>query len=143
MTRLLPRGLPAIAAVVVLFAACSRPVPGEVSRRQLQWQRKHVANYDFVFFRESMVGRCSLLIEVRHGKVASARRQQKCAWPLDPADAPTIDGVFASEKSEYRRHHVEASYDSTYGYPTGVGVDPIKNAIDDEWGFGVASFHAV
>jgi hypothetical protein len=51
--------------------------------------------------------------------------------------------VFASTKSAYRHNHVVSSFDPTYSFPVGVGVDPSRNVKDDEWEFGVVSFQPV
>ncbi len=60
---------------------------------------------------------------------------------LKPADAPTIDGVFTTLAPEYQESdEVDATYDPEYGFPTAVNVDRIRNAIDDEWSFGVSDF---
>jgi uncharacterized protein DUF6174 len=35
------------------------------------------------------------------------------------------------------------TYDDAIGYPVQGSFDPIRNAIDDEWGFTVESFVAL
>ena len=104
-----------------------------------KWHSRDIASYDFVYHAGGMAGECELFVHVRDGKVASATEQHPC-W-LHANDAPTIDGVFDTLAKEYRESdQVDATYDPEYGFPTSVSVDRIRNAIDDEWGFGVSDF---
>jgi hypothetical protein len=131
----------AVTGACLAIAACTHSVPPEVSRQHTQWQSNGIKNYDFVYYRDSMVGRCTLLVHVRNGKVASAAIQRRCPWPLDPHAAPTIDAVFSDTKAAYRRNDdVVSNFDRAYGYPTAISVDPSKHVIDDEWNFGISSF---
>ncbi len=87
-----------------------------------------------------MAGTCALLVHVRGNRVVSAVVRHECAW-LDVSDATTIDAVFAKLRKAYRdSDKVTATYDRRYGFPTSVSVDVEKNAIDDEWGFGISDF---
>ena len=130
-----------VTGVCLAIAACAHPVPPEVSGHQTEWQSKGIKNYDFVYYRSSMVGRCALLIHVRNGEVASAAIQRRCPWPLDPNAAPTVDAVFSDMRAAYRDNDdVVSSFDPAYGYPTAISVDPSKHVIDDEWSFGISSF---
>lgn len=53
----------------------------------------------------------------------------------------SIDQVFSMVRTQYRlADHVSVTYDRTYGFPAQVSVDPDRNAIDDEWSFGVTRF---
>ena len=50
------------------------------------------------------------------------------------------DGANQLAKEYRESDQVDATYDPEYGFPTSVSVDRIRNAIDDEWGFGVSDF---
>jgi hypothetical protein len=107
---------------------------------QGKWQSRNVASYDFVYHASAMAGPCELLVHVRDNQVESASERQPCGW-LDEDDALTIDDVFAALREEFRESdEVNVTYDPEYGFPTSVEVDRIRNAIDDEWSFGVSDF---
>jgi hypothetical protein len=131
----------AVTGACLAITACAHSVSPEVSRRQTQWQSKRIRNYDFVYYRQSMVGRCTVLVHVRNGKVVSAAVQRRCPWPLNPYAAPTIDALFSTTRTAYRNNDsVVSNFDLTYGFPTDISVDPNKHVTDDEWDFGVSSF---
>lgn len=131
----------AVTGVCLAITACSHSVPPAASRHQAQWQSKRITSYDFVYYRQSMVGRCTLLVRVRSGKVVSAVVQRPCLWPLNPNAAPTIDALLSETTAAYRTNDVVVSnFDRRYGFPTEVSVDPKKHVMDDEWDFGVSSF---
>jgi hypothetical protein len=49
--------------------------------------------------------------------------------------------AFSKLRSAYRNSDkVTATYDEQYGFPTSVSVDVDRNAVDDEYGFGISDF---
>jgi hypothetical protein len=105
-----------------------------------RWRSHDISSYDFVYHASAMAGACELLVQVRDDEVESATVKQSCMW-LKPKDALTIDDVFTTLSKELRESdEVNATYDPEYGFPTSVDVDRIRNAIDDEWSFGVSDF---
>jgi hypothetical protein len=99
-----------------------------------------VSSYDFVYHEGGLAGTCALLVQVRGNRVSSAEVQHACAW-IDSSDALTIDAVFAKLRAAYHdSDKVTAAYDGRYGFPKSVSVDVDRNAIDDEWGFGISDF---
>jgi hypothetical protein len=114
----------------------STPAP---STPQERWEAHGISSYDFVYHASAMAGACELVVHVRDGEVESATARQPC-W-LKPKVATTIDGVFDTLATERRESdEVNATYDPEYGFPIAVSVDRIRNAIDDEWWFGVSDF---
>jgi hypothetical protein len=138
------------ALIVVVVAAFAFGVlhgwhsaPGPVSRNQDRWHANRPERYSFVFSRGGMAGTCTLAVSVQGSTVVRARAPRPCYGSLDAKHAPTIDDVFSQVRGAYRDgSKVTVTYDSRYGYPTRVDVDPQPNAIDDEWGFGISSFRA-
>ena len=46
---------------------------------------------------------------------------------------PSIDDAFATAAQALdKADDVTIAYDATYGYPTSIGIDWVKNAVDDE-----------
>ncbi|HEX5589723.1 MAG TPA: DUF6174 domain-containing protein [Candidatus Limnocylindrales bacterium] len=56
------------------------------------------------------------------------------AFPL------TIDAVFERLRNLEPRATMTATWDPDWGFPTSVSVDPIPNAIDDEYSISIAAF---
>jgi hypothetical protein len=115
----------------------------EITRHQTQWKQGRAANYRFEYFEENMVGGCRFVITVAGDAVTSAQstgRNPECFHWADKNRPPTIDAVFAEIASS--PGDVKVSYGDV-GIPGRAAVDPIKNAIDDEYAFGAENYVAL
>ena len=136
------------ALVAIVLAACSPFARPELSRARERWQAAHVNHYRyklnvgcFCGFTEKM----PLTIEVKEGQLVSMSYQD--GSPVSAQDAPmfaqyeTIDALFDfTEESMARADEMKAEYDATYGFPSEVQIDFIKNAADDELTLSVSDF---
>lgn len=82
-------------------------------------------------------GDTAALVTVRNGAITEvANSATQAPLPREQwAAYKTIDELFAMI-SRYRSDEearVEARYDDVYGYPRWLSVDPIRNAVDDEF----------
>ena len=56
----------------------------------------------------------------------------------------TIDDLFEQLKSaQAEAEEVSVVYDTTYGYPSSIAIDHIKEAVDDEMYITVESFEVL
>jgi hypothetical protein len=90
-----------------------------------------------------------LVIEVQDGEVVSMEYQSG-----KEIDAPslelfekyaTIDRLFAELEADLNgaADEVTATYDATYGFPTEVTIDFVKEATDDELYLNLSNFEAL
>lgn len=130
----------------------------EIEQNKQKWQDANVSRYRFhlnigcfCVFSQDM----PLLIEVQNGEVVSMEYQS--GNEIDAANREyfqrfaTIDKLFAeiengfqtgdsSDSSQNKADEVAVEYDETYGFPTQVNVDFIKNAVDDELSLTLSNF---
>src|SRR3954468_6381539 len=112
----------------------------EIGRHQTKWKQGRAMKYHFDYFEENMVGGCRFVITVNGEVVTSARstgRNPACFSWADKNQPPTIDAVFRQIASS--PGDVKVSY-GDLGIPGRVAVDPIRNAIDDEYAFGAQNY---
>jgi hypothetical protein len=114
----------------------------EIARHQAQWKQARAANYQFEYFEENMVGGCRFVITIAGDAVTSAQStgRNPCGHWADRNQPPTVDAVFAQIAGS--PGGVKVSY-GDLGIPGRVAVDPIQNAIDDEYAFGVENYVAL
>ncbi len=150
-------GLIVVAAAV--FAVTSG-APGQyLQRRTLdsqaaQWHAHNMTSYEmtlgigcFCPFYDRM----PLTVEVRDGRVVSVVDSQ--GQPV-AADDPirsygneqlmTVDGVFDYARDAIRNaDETRISYDPVLGFPTGLSIDQIKMAMDDEMSVTIQAVRAL
>src|SRR5262249_48797285 len=92
--------------------------------------------------------RMPLTIEVQGGKVVSMTYND--GSPVPEADRQifasyeTIDGLFNfTQDAISKADQIKVEYDSTYGYPSDVQIDFVKNAADDELYLTVQSLEPI
>jgi hypothetical protein len=133
-----------------VLAACSTG-GSEFSQNQNKWQDANIAHYRFELnigcfcaFRDQM----PLKVEVQKGEVVSMTLPDGSV--VSQTDAgyetfikyATIDKLFAELKADQggKADEVTVKYDATYGFPTEINIDFIKNAVDDELYLSAAAF---
>ena len=90
-------------------------------------------------------GGSTVRIEVRGGAAVSHTQGDTTTGELPDSVVTlydTIDKLFARIRDAYvnKAASISAVYDPGYGYPLHASVDPIKEAIDEEWAFTVTGF---
>lgn len=122
----------------------------EFEQNKAKWENASISHYRyhlsitcFCIFSQDM----PLVIEVRDGKVVSMEFQN--GNPIDPESRKlfekyaTIDQIFSELEADLNGAADEvtiASYDQTYGFPTEVTIDFVKEATDDELYLSLSSF---
>lgn len=145
--------------LAIMLTACSASTPkSEVEKARDKWQAANISHYRFNLnigcfcaFAQDM----PLVVEVKDGQVISMKYQS--GKEVDPnlvdyfQRFTTMDKLFdeiangfASKGSEdtagNKAEEIKVTYDETYGFPTQVSVDFIKNAMDDELGLTITNF---
>ncbi len=137
--------------IALVLSACSLGRQSEVQRNQQKWQDAKITHYRynlsvgcFCVFNENM----PLVVEVKDGNIVSMKYQngkdvEESNRELFERYA-TIDKIFAAIEKDFQNtadtndpqprkaDKVVVKYDVTYGFPTMVNIDFIKQAIDDE-----------
>lgn len=154
--------LPVLAIAIVLsgcasIANTSEP-KSEVQQARDKWQAASISHYRFKLslgcfcaFSQDM----PLNIEVRDGQVVSIAYQS--GNPIDPSlmeyfqRFATVDKLFDEIQNSFqvqgnvdtagdKADEVKVTYDPTYGYPSKISIDFIKNAVDDELSLQITDF---
>ena len=136
--------------LALILTACSLG-GSELLQNQNKWNTANIIHYRF----KLNIGcfcvfgsRMPLTIEVQNGAVASiAASDGNIISKTDTnyeyfSRYATMNRIFIELNSEEVRKadKVAIQYDATYGFPTNVSIDFIKNAIDDEVSLNVSDF---
>ncbi len=140
-------------ALVFMLTACSLG-GSELSRNQKKWNDANITHYRyelnigcFCAFRSDM----PLTVEVLNGEVVSMTGVDGTAITNeDPfyetfTKYATIDRLFSELEADLggEADEVTVKYDATYGFPTDINIDFIKNAVDDELHLGASGFESL
>jgi hypothetical protein len=135
--------------IALALAACSLGSQTEIERNKEKWQAANILHYRFnlfvgcfCVFSQDM----PLVIEVQNGEVVSMEYQS--GKEIDAGNRElfdryaTIDRIFAELEKDLNGEadEVVVKYDPTFGFPTEVNIDFIKDAIDDELALTVSNF---
>ena len=136
--------------LIFVLAACSMG-GSELSRNQQKWNDANITHYRFGLnigcfcaFRDQM----PLTVEVRDDQVVSLTNADGTqVLDTDPnyayfAPYATIDLLFAEiEKATHDgADSITVTYDSTYGFPAEIAIDPSKQIADEEMYYSVTNF---
>lgn len=127
--------------MTLVLAACSMGSRSEVEQNKEKWRDANISHYRynlhlscFCVFVENM----PLIIEVQDGRVISMEYQTGKEIEADNRQLfekyATIDRIFVELDADLSgaADEVMVKYDPTYGLPTEVTIDFIKEAADDE-----------
>ncbi len=141
----------AVTTAALLVYGGSARSGNELSKARSRWQTAGIAHYRFnlrVACFCAFVDKMPMTIEVRDGQIASIRYSD--GTPVSAEDQKmferylTIDRLFDfTAQSQKDADQIEVVYDPTYGFPTTVQIDFIKQAADDELGLFVSDFQAL
>jgi hypothetical protein len=121
----------------------------EIEQNQEKWENANVSHYRyhlsitcFCIFSQDM----PLIVEVQDGEVVSMEFQS--GNEIDPESRKlfekyaTIDRLFAELEANLNgaADEVIVQYDPTYGFPTEVTLDFVKEAADDELYLSLSNF---
>jgi hypothetical protein len=136
--------------MALALAACSAAgSQTEIEQNKEKWQDQDITHYRyhlsitcFCVFSQDM----PLIIEVQDGNVVSMEFQS--GKEIDAANRElfdkyaTIDRIFAELEADVNgaADEVIVKYDPTYGFPTEVTIDFIKEAADDELYLSLSNF---
>ena len=152
--------------LAIVLSACATVAnagepKSEVEQARDKWQAANISHYRFnlflgcfCIFTENM----PLVIEVKDGQVVSMEYQN--GKEIDPSlmeifqRYETIDKIFDGIERGFKiegnvdtagdvADEVTVTYDATYGYPTQVNIDFIKDAVDDELSLQITNFEAL
>jgi hypothetical protein len=110
------------------------------------WLAKNIKSYTYEF---NVACFCPisglLLIRVENDQPVSVIRESTGeAVAFTAADPYTITRLFDYLiQRTGNADEVELSYDQTYHFPSRVGIDYERNAIDDEWGAEITNFAVI
>jgi len=130
----------------------------EVEQARDKWQAANISHYRFKLFLGCFCvfsQDMPLNIEVKDGQVVSMEYQS--GNPIDPSLMEyferfvTIDKLFDEIENGFevqgnvdnagdKAEEVKVTYDATYGFPSQINIDFIKNAIDDELSLQITDF---
>jgi hypothetical protein len=143
-----------IVLMTLVLAACTAAgnVMGnqsEIEQNQEKWENANISHYRyhlsitcFCIFSQDM----PLIVEVQDGEVVSMEFQS--GNEIDPESRKlfekyaTIDRLFAELEANLNGAAAEVTvqYDPTYGFPTEVTLDFVKEAADDELYLSLSNF---
>lgn len=131
----------------LLLTSCNKDVVKKKTLKENRktWDAANTGNYEFNFAKicfcpyignARIVVKADTVFEVissETGQVLVLNGDSIPALDRFPSQYLTIDQIFDYIEDERKSsYEVNAVFDEEYGYPTAVGVDKIKNAVDDE-----------
>lgn len=125
--------------LLVVTAACgSVDGPSQSFDEHLKaWREIAPASYEFEYAQQCFCSQAGVWyrVQVTNGTFVSVTPVNVVLPPgLNPRHF-TMDSIFAQAKAAIRDKNasVGITYDPIWHNPSAIRVDPIKNAIDDEW----------
>jgi hypothetical protein len=139
--------------LTLLLAACSASTPNEFEKNQALWDDANISHYRYTLslscfcaFMDDM----PLTIEVQNDQIVSITSGKGTAvdatnpsYSIFESYIP-MENLFAELKSALEEaDEVTVTYDATYGFPTSIAIDQIKEATDDELWITVENFEVL
>ncbi|MBI5841333.1 MAG: hypothetical protein HZB19_14635 [Chloroflexi bacterium] len=140
--------------LALILTACSAGTKSEYDTNLDKWQNANITHYRFSLFVGCFcpgTDKMPLNIEVQDGKVVSMTYVD--GTPVSAEDIQlefysryaTIERLFSELKADLdgEADEVTVTYNAAYGFPEQIGIDRIKEAIDDELGLTVSDFEVM
>jgi hypothetical protein len=128
-----------------------KPVPLDgLEEATSRWEAAGIDDYTMSYRRTCFCPAYTVQVTVVDGEVTSAEAIEGLPGELPPTTQPipddeqfTVEDLFGQAIEAYETaDRTTVTYDAELGYPTIIDVDPIQNAIDDEYTLTVESFEA-
>ncbi len=140
----------------LLLAACSfgSASTSEFDQNKATWDNANISHYRYTLSIScfcAFMDEMPVTIEVENDQVVSITSVKDVV--IDPTDTlvypvvepyATIDDLFEQLKSALAEaEEITVVYDTTYGYPSSINIDYIKQAADDELYLTIESFEVL
>ena len=135
-------------ALVLVLSACSGG--SALQQNRVKWEGQNVDHYRFTVAVSCFCpfANVNVTYEVQNGQVVNQSIQSSPDNPVDEAQVSdfyqpynTIEKVFDYvEGADKDADETTIAYDATYGFPTDISVDWIKEAVDDEMYLTLSNF---
>lgn len=114
-----------------LLVACTSPLDADLAEAEQRWSDAGIEDYTYTLTWQCFCpeGGVPSVVDVQGGEVVGST-------PELP-EATTIAGLFDIVRDAIASdpEALDVTYDATLGYPTRLDVDPMANAMDEEYGF--------
>lgn len=140
---------PRLAALALLVSAlgCSSgldPSEAQLVDAERKWLAAAITSYSMVVTRGTLQAPpIAVVVTVTQGSVTD-RRFSGTSDPVPAslaASFPNVEGLFSLVRDAFQRAaNVSVSFDATYGYPTSVVADYVRNSLDDDITVAVTLF---
>jgi hypothetical protein len=138
--------------LAIVLTACSALGQSDVERNRQMWQDAGISHYRFNLFIGCFcmyTQDMPLIIEVKNGEVVSMEYQS--GNDIDEGSREyfntfaTVDRLVSELETDLggEADEITVTYDPTYGFPTEVNIDRIKEAADDELYLTVSGFEVL
>jgi hypothetical protein len=128
--------------LVFLLSACGGSGGSELQQNREKWEEQNFDHYRYkvVVTCFCIFAGAEVTYEVQNGQVVNQTVQPHPDRQIDPDEISefyqeynTIEKVFDFlERATNEADEVTVEYDPTYGYPTEISVDWVKEAVDEE-----------
>ncbi len=119
----------------------------DLNAARAKWERSAIEDYEFrlrIFCFCPPESSGPVIIKVENGVAVSIEYTQEPKEVTNDFFKPrdTIDKLFGIIQSaiDDKAESLIVEYDTTYGYPKSIAIDPIKTAIDEEISYFVEAF---
>ena len=124
------------ATIGSLFSACGGQARDTLETNRALWTSQALTDYSYHFKRSCFCGEPSIspvTIEVHDSEISVTYEDGQPMEQEYLQYFPDIPGLFGIvDNAISKADSLDVQYDSSYGYPTHISVDFMKNAIDDE-----------
>jgi hypothetical protein len=136
-----------LTAISLLALGCSVTGPDDeenglagLTEAVQAWQASGISDYELAMRRTC--GEClpvdalAVVVTVSGGEKAVSLASNGEPVAAQPRTYPDVDGLFdLIEDFALAGAHVEVDYDDELGFPRSISVDPVPDAVDDEFGY--------
>ena len=140
-------------SLTLLLMACSAGSASEFDKNKATWENANISDYRYTLSIScfcAFMDEMPVTVEVQNDQVVSITSVKGTAidstnqlYPIVEHYA-TIAGLFEQLKSaQADADEVTVLYDATYGFPTSIAIDQVKDAVDDELYLTVENFEVV
>ena len=136
--------------LVLTLSACGNG--STFQENQDKWEGQNINHYRFTVAVSCFCPFANVTVtyEVQNGQVVNQSVQSTPDNPIDEAQVSdfyqsynTIEKVFDYVDAIKDADETTIEYDSTYGFPTNISVDWIKQAVDDEMYLTISNFEVL